>query len=70
MKYCIKLVKVHKVLKLDQPPWFKKYTGLNTKKRHAKDFLSSFSAFGKSMEILKKKLDVKLVKNDPGHKNF
>ena len=32
MKYCIKLVKVHKVLKLDQPPWFKKYTGLNTKK--------------------------------------
>ena len=58
-----------KVLQLHQSLWFKTYTDFNTKK-NVKDILSSFGAFGKTKGILKKKVDVKLVKNDPGHKKI
>lgn len=58
----MKLTKVHKVFKFDQPQWFKTDIDLNTKKKEKKllpdmqnDFLCSFSGFGKTMEILRER---------------
>ena len=65
----IKVTKVHKILKVKQSDWLKKFVNFNTEKR--KNAINSFeknffklminSVFGKTMENLRKRINVRLT---------
>ena len=71
----MKLTKIHKILKFKQSDWLKKYIDFNTKqiKNAATSFDKDFfklminCVYDKTMESLRKRINVRLVNNEKGY---
>ena len=67
----MRLTKVHRVIEFDQEPWMEPYIRINTefRKLAKSDFETDFyklmnnSVFGKTMENLRNRVDVKIVRD-------
>ena len=67
----MRLKKVHRVIEFDQEPWMENYIRMNTefRKQARSDFETDFyklmnnSVFGKTMENLRNRVDVKIVRS-------
>ena len=77
LKHGLQLLKLHRILKFRQSAWIKPYINFNTAKRRAAKFsflqahyknLNSM-LFGKTMESLRKRMDLELVTNPTHEKN-
>ena len=72
MSLGMRLTKVHRALRFDQSPWMEPYIRMNTelRKKAASGFekdlykLMNNSVFGKAMENLRRRIDVKLVRSN------
>ena len=72
LKLGMKLTKIHRVLQFNESSWLADYIAFNTKKRaeaknnFEKDYfkLMNNSVFGKTMENLRKRLNVKLISDE------
>ena len=78
MKLGLKLKKIHRVLEFNQLQWLRPYIEFNTKKRieveknNDKDGkalykLMNNAVYGKAMDNLRNRIDVKLVNNEKDH---
>ena len=71
----MKIIKIRRVLKFKQSDWMKKYIDFNAQKRKyaANDFEKDFfkliinSVYGKTMENLRKRINVRFVINENGY---
>ena len=70
LKMGMKLKRVHRVLEFEQECWMEPYIRMNTEFRKKakndfeKDKFKNNSVFGKTMENLRKRIDIKIVRSD------